>query len=317
MKVLVLIPVDEERKIRLQAAVPSSEFIYTSNKEVNDKDIKEAEVIIGNLDRDKLKLCSSLKWIQLNSAGADGYTDLINDGILLTNASGAYGLAISEHMLGMLLEIKKKLYLYRDNQRNCIWRSEGSVTSIDGAVTLVIGMGDIGGDFARKVKALGGYVIGVKRTPSEKPPYCDELYTVDKLDRLLPRADIISLSLPGNAETEHILDRRRLNLTKQGSVILNVGRGSAIDTDALCELLDAGHFEGVGLDVTEPEPLPPDHRLWKIPNAVITPHISGFFHLHKTLERITDIAIDNMHRYAKGERLKNIVDIETGYRKHN
>lgn len=317
MKVLVLIPVDEERKTRLQAAVPSAEFIYTSNKEVNDKDIKEAEVIIGNLDRDKLKLCSSLKWIQLNSAGADGYTDLIKDGILLTNASGAYGLAISEHMLGMLLEIKKKLYLYRDNQRNCIWRSEGSVTSIEGAVTLVIGMGDIGGDFARKVKALGGYVIGVKRTPSEKPPYCDELYTADKLDQLLPKADIISLSLPGNAETEHILDRRRLNLTKQGSVILNVGRGSAIDTDALCELLDAGHFEGVGLDVTEPEPLPPDHRLWKIPNAVITPHISGFFHLHKTLERITDIAIDNMHRYAKGERLKNIVDIETGYRKHN
>lgn len=317
MKVLVLIPIDEERKIRLQAAVPSAEFIYTSNKEVNDKDIKEAEVIIGNIDREKLKLCSSLKWIQLNSAGADGYTDLIKDGILLTNASGAYGLAISEHMLGMLLEIKKKLYLYRDNQRNCIWRSEGSVTSIEGAVTLVIGMGDIGGDFARKIKALGGYVIGVKRTPSEKPPYCDELYTVDKLDRLLPRADIISLSLPGNAETEHILDRRRLNLTKQGSVILNVGRGSAIDTDALCELLDAGHFEGVGLDVTEPEPLPPDHRLWKIPNAVITPHISGFFHLHKTLERITDIAIDNMHRYADGKELKNIVDIETGYRKHN
>jgi len=177
-------------------------------------------------------------------------------------------------------------------------------------------MGDIGGDFARKIKALGGYVIGVKRTPSEKPPYCDELYTADKLDRLLPRADIISLSLPGNAETEHILDRRRLNLTKQGSVILNVGRGSAIDTDALCDLLEAGHFEGVGLDVTEPEPLPPDHRLWKIPNAVITPHISGFFHLHKTLERITDIAIDNMHRYADGKELKNMVDIETGYRKH-
>ncbi len=316
MKVLVLIPVDEKRKTRLQAAVPSAEFIYTSNKEVNDEDIKEAEVIIGNLDRDKLKLCSNLKWIQLNSAGSDGYTNFIRDGILLTNASGAYGLAISEHMLGMLLEIKKKLYLYRDNQRNRIWRSEGSVTSIEEAVTLVIGMGDIGGDFARKIKALGGYVIGVKRTPSEKPPYCDELYTADKLDRLLPRADIISLSLPGNAETEHILDRRRLNLTKQGSVILNVGRGSAIDTDALCDLLEAGHFEGVGLDVTEPEPLPPDHRLWKIPNAVITPHISGFFHLHKTLERITDIAIDNMHRYADGKELKNMVDIETGYRKH-
>ncbi len=107
-----------------------------------------------------------------------------------------------------------------------------------------------------------------------------------------------------------------LSLTKRGSIILNVGRGSAIDTEALCDLLEQGHFEGVGLDVTDPEPLPPNHRLWDIPNAVITPHISGFFHLHKTLERIIDISTDNLSRYLNGEELKNTVDYNTGYRKH-
>ncbi len=317
MKILVLIPVNDLEKAKIQSAMPSAQIIYTSGEAVRDNDIRDAEIIIGNIDRDKLKLCKSLKWLQLNSAGTEGYTHLINEGILLTNASGAYGLAISEHLLGMLLEIKKKLYLYRDNQNMGIWRSEGSVTSIEGAVTLVVGMGDIGGDFARKIKALGGYVIGVKRTPAQKPHYCDELYTTEDLDRLLPRADIISLSLPGNAQTDHILDRRRLELTKAGSVILNVGRGNAIDTEALCDLLEAGHFEGAGLDVTDPEPLPPNHRLWKIPNAVITPHISGFFHLRKTLERIIDISVDNLKRYGEGRELKNRVDIKTGYRKHN
>ena len=170
--------------------------------------------------------------------------------------------------------------------------------------------------FARKIKAMGAYVLGVKRTLSDKPPYCDELYTSEHLEDLVPRADIIALSLPGNKSTEHIFDKKMLSLTKKGSVLLNVGRGSAVDTTALCELLKAGHFEGVGLDVTEPEPLPSDHPLWDIPNAIITPHISGYFHLPKTLERIIDIALENLSRFNNGEELKNQVDYTTGYRKN-
>ncbi len=314
MKTIAIIPFNEEQKARLEGI--NADVTYTTPNDVTDNELESADIIIGNVPPQRLGVCRNLKWLQLNSAGTEGYPENIPQNALLTNATGAYGLAISEHMLGMLLEIKKKLYLYRDNQNRHIWQSEGSVTSVEGAVALVVGMGDIGGDFARKVKALGAYVIGVKRTPSQKPDYCDELYTTDELAQLVPRADIIALSLPGTAETAGIFDRKMLSLTKKGSVLLNVGRGSAVDTEALCDLLESGHFEGVGLDVTDPEPLPENHRLWDIPNAIITPHISGYFHLPKTLERIIDIALDNLERFKDGRELKNLVDYKTGYRKH-
>ncbi len=315
MNILTVLPFDSQQKKRLEAENKKGKIVYTAPDRVTDEELSEAEIIIGNIPADKLKLCKSLKWLQLNSAGTEGYPENMPPNTVLTNATGAYGLAISEHMLGMLLEIKKKLYLYRDNQQKHIWQSEGSVTSIEDSVALIVGMGDIGGEFARKIKALGAYVIGVKRTSSDKPDYCDELYTAEHLKELVPRADIIALSLPGNKQTEHIFDSATLKLTKKGSVLLNVGRGSAIDTTALCRLLKNGHFEGVGLDVTEPEPLPENHPLWDIPNAIITPHISGFFHLHKTLERIIDISIDNLSRFNNGSKLRNIVDYTTGYRK--
>ncbi len=316
MSILVVLPFNDNQKEKLVKESKGRKIIYSTPENIKDADLERAEIILGNIPCEKLSLCKSLKWLQLNSAGTDGYIQNMPQNALLTNATGAYGLAISEHMLGMLLEIKKKLYLYRDNQAKHIWQSEGTVTSIEGAVTLVVGMGDIGGDFARKIKAMGAYVIGVKRTLSDKPPYCDELYTSEHLEDLVPRADIIALSLPGNKSTEHIFDKKMLSLTKKGSVLLNVGRGSAVDTTALCELLKAGHFEGVGLDVTEPEPLPSDHPLWDIPNAIITPHISGYFHLPKTLERIIDIALENLSRFNNGEELKNQVDYTTGYRKN-
>lgn len=316
MNILTVIPFNDEQKIRLETLNVGGKTTYTTPTDAVDAELADAEVIIGNIPPEKLKICKSLKWLQLNSAGADNYIKLMPTGVALTNASGAYGLAISEHLLGMLFEIKKKLYLYRDNQNKHIWQSAGTVTSIEDACVLVVGMGDIGGDFARKVKALGAYIIGVKRTPSAKPDYCDELYTAESLAELVPRADVIALSLPSNKQTAHIFDREMLSRTKKGSIILNVGRGSAIDTEAMCDLLEQGHFEGVGLDVTDPEPLPENHRLWDIPNAVVTPHVSGFFHLPQTLDRIVNISLDNLERYVNGDKLKNIVDYNTGYRKH-
>ena len=112
-----------------------------------------------------------------------------------------------------------------------------------------------------------------------------------------------------------MLDRRRLGLMKPGAVLLNVGRGTIVDTEALCDALESGAIAGAGLDVTNPEPLPQGHRLWKIPTAVVTPHISGFYHLKETHTRIVDIFAQNLTRFLKGEPLKNQVDFATGYRK--
>ncbi len=111
------------------------------------------------------------------------------------------------------------------------------------------------------------------------------------------------------------MSRERLAKMKEGAVLLNVGRGFIVDTEALCDALERGHLSGAGVDVTDPEPLPPTHRLWNIPTAVVTPHISGFYHLRETHERIVGIFLENLRRFQAGEPLRNLVDFATGYRK--
>ena len=313
----VLIPTQERHRRLLEASAPDFSFHYSSPGTVTQEELDHTDILIGNPPQGMLHGSPRLQWLQCNSAGVEPFLQpgVLHSKILLTNATGAYGLAISEHMLGMLLEIFKKLHLYRDAQHQHQWQSLGQVRSIEGSTVLVLGMGDIGGEFARRVKALGAHVIGVRRTDTRCPDYADEVHLTADLDQLLPLADVVAVSLPGTRETAGLLDRRRIALMKEGAVVLNVGRGSIIDTEALCDALESGHLGGAGLDVTDPEPLPAGHRLWDIPNAVITPHISGFYHLPETLERIVRISAANLKAYTEGLPLKNLVDFSTGYRK--
>lgn len=313
----VLIPTQERHRRLLEASAPDFSFHYSSPEAVTQEELDHTDILIGNPPQGMLHGSPRLQWLQCNSAGVEPFLQpgVLHSKILLTNATGAYGLAISEHMLGMLLEIFKKLHLYRDAQHQHQWQSLGQVRSIEGSTVLVLGMGDIGGEFARRVKALGAHVIGVRRTDTRCPDYADEVHLTADLDQLLPLADVVAVSLPGTRETAGLLDRRRIALMKEGAVVLNVGRGSIIDTEALCDALESGHLGGAGLDVTDPEPLPAGHRLWDIPNAVITPHISGFYHLPETLERIVRISAANLKAYTEGLPLKNLVDFSTGYRK--
>lgn len=315
--VTILIPTQERHRCLLEASAPDFSFHYSSPEAVTQEELDHTDILIGNPPQGMLHGSPRLQWLQCNSAGVEPFLQpgVLHSKTLLTNATGAYGLAISEHMLGMLLEIFKKLHLYRDAQHQHQWQSLGQVRSIEGSTVLVLGMGDIGGEFARRVKALGAHVIGVRRTDTRCPDYADEVHLTADLDQLLPLADVVAVSLPGTRETAGLLDRRRIALMKEGAVVLNVGRGSIIDTEALCDALESGHLGGAGLDVTDPEPLPVGHRLWDIPNAVITPHISGFYHLPETLERIVRISAANLKAYTEGLPLKNLVDFSTGYRK--
>ena len=315
--VTVLIPTQERHRRLLEASAPDFSFHYSSPETVTQEELDHTDILIGNPPQGMLHGSPRLQWLQCNSAGVEPFLQpgVLHSKTLLTNATGAYGLAISEHMLGMLLEIFKKLHLYRDAQHQHQWQSLGQVRSIEGSTVLVLGMGDIGGEFARRAKALGAHVIGVRRTDTRCPDYADEVHLTADLDQLLPLADVVAVSLPGTRETAGLLDRRRIALMKEGAVVLNVGRGSIIDTEALCDALESGHLGGAGLDVTDPEPLPAGHRLWDIPNAVITPHISGFYHLPETLERIVRISAANLKAYTEGLPLKNLVDFSTGYRK--
>lgn len=311
--ILVTIPVTDEELSRLKAACPDGVFTLIPKEKLDAEAVKDKEIIIGNIPKELVPECGKLRLLELNMAGTDGYPELMPEGAVLVNSSGAYGLAISEHMLGMLLAIKKKLYLYYDNQHDSLWRDEGGVTSIEDAYVLSVGMGDIGGEFTRKCKALGAYTVGIRRNVREKPDYADEMHTLDELDLLLPLADVVALSLPSGAATRGLMDERRLRVMKKGAVLINVGRGNAIVTDDLVRVLNDGHIYAA-LDVVDPEPLPAEHPLWKAPNVFITPHISGFFHLRQTLERIIAIAEENLKRFSSGEPLLNVVDSKTGYR---
>lgn len=319
INIVVLMPMEDRHRNDLMSVAPGNNFIFTSAKELNRETIEDAHIIIGNPPLDMVKGCKNLKWLQLDSAGADLFVKegVLPRGVKLTNSTGAYGLAISEHMVGVLLSIYKKLYLYRDNQNNNIWKNEGEVKSIYGCTALVIGLGDIGGDFAKRIKALGGYTIGVRRSDTNKPEYLDELYLMDKIDELLPKADVVALSLPETKETYKLFSKEKISKMKEDSVLINVGRGTAIDTEALCDALESGKLLGAALDVTDPEPLPNDHRIWEIKNAIITPHVSGNYNLKETHHRIVKIAVNNLERFIKGEELRNVVNLSTGYRDLN
>lgn len=317
MKILVTPPVTERQKKILTDAAKDAEFIFCQKQDVTETILRDVDIILGNLQSaSQLAWTKKLKWIQLNNAGTEGYCEpgILPGNAVLCNATGAYGLAISEHMIGCLFELRKKLQHYYKNQLEHNWKSEGFVDVIQGSTVLVIGLGDIGGAFAGKMKALGCKTIGIRRRNlTQKPDCVDRLCGMQQLDELLPEADVVALNLPGNAATRHVLNRERIAAMKKTAVVINVGRGSAIDTHALCDALYEGRLAGAALDVTDPEPLPPEHPLWDAPGALITPHISGGYSLPETLEQIVGLFAENLLRYEKGQPLRNQIDLQTGY----
>lgn len=315
--VLVLIPLTEEQKARLESIGPDCSYLYSNGAAVCMEEIQSANIIIGFPDPTMIAASEQLEFLQLSSSGADAYVrpGVLRPGTVLCSVTGAYGQAVGEHAFAMTWELLKKLHLYRDDQAREHWGDRGTVGTLRGATVVVVGLGDIGTEYARLVKAVGARVIGVKRRPSVCPDFVDELCLTDELDRVLPEADVVCSVLPGTASTYHLFDADRFAKMKPSAIFINCGRGTALDADALCEALDRGVIAAAGTDVTEIEPLPAGHPLWKQPNMVITPHISGGFHLPGTLDRIVEICFANFKAYLKGGELRNIIDFRTGYKK--
>lgn len=318
MKILIVLPVKERHREMFKNAAPGHELVYCLAENVTPELAGAADVIIGNISPQLLSSCSKLRWLQLNNAGTEGFTDpgILPEGAVLTNATGTYGMAISEHMIGMLFMLNKHLEQYYIQQQQCFWNKLAPMTVVSGSTTLILGLGDIGTAFAEKMAAMGSYIIGIRKSSMPKPSFVSEQYTMDALKDVLPRADIVAMSLPGYEQTRHIINGETLKLMKSSAVIINVGRGMSVDSMALCDALNSGQIGGACLDVTEPEPLPADHPLWKARNVLITPHVSGGFALEATLEKILVLCADNLSRFVKNKPLRNIIDMETGYIKH-
>ncbi len=311
--ILNLLPLTEEERAAFQDAAGAHEQLFLpsattrANVQVDPTLLARATVILGCPDPQSLAGLPHLKWLQAWFAGVDPYLapGVLPQGTLLTSAVGAYGTAVSEHMLAMTLALMKNLPRYRDHQTARRWRDEGQVKSPVGATVLVLGTGDLGSHFAALMKALGSYTIGLNRHPDRPVPGFDRVRSIDDLDALLPQADLVASTLPGGPETYHILNRERIRAMKPDAILVNAGRGSGVDCLALAEALKEGRLWGAALDVTEPEPLPPDHPLWDCPNLLLTPHTAGGDRLDATVRAINAIALDNLKRYLAGEPLKN------------
>lgn len=316
----ILVNVNFEEKYRERLNQTAAEFSADCQLEyrtgwLKEEDFRGLHAIVGCPDPAMLKYADALEWLQLTSAGADRYCPegVLPHGCLLTNASGAYGLSVSDHMLAMTFDLMRNFPKYSRQQFQHVWDRGGKVQTTEGATVVLMGVGDIGSIYGRKMKALGAYIIGARRTIHEKPDWMDEQITMEDLDKVLPRADFVAMSLPGGRATEHIIDSRRLALMKPTAFIINVGRGNAIDPAALKEALKKHTIGGAGLDVTEPEPLPADDEFWDLPNCLITPHAAGWFYLDKTVERIVDIVCRNLENYMTGRELTHKVNLKYGY----
>ena len=294
------------------------QFQFKKEEELTESDFLETEVLVGLPKPDLLAKYKNLKWLQLLSAGTNGYTqgaDFPED-VTLTNATGTYGLTISEHLLTMAFILLRKFDLYEKQQEKEIWENIGQIQSIYGSTVLVHGLGDIGSHFAQKIQALGGHVIAVKRTVYGDEEFADEVYAETDLDKVLPRADIIASSVPGTHETYKLFNQEKFDLMKENAIFLNVGRGTNVDLEALCDALESKKIAGGGIDVTDPEPLPKGHRAWHTERLLITPHASGGYTLPETWRRFMKILEKNLDAYANGKDLTNIVDMKTGYKRN-
>ncbi len=315
--VLVALPVEDRHREKLEAAGKGCRFVYSMPKTVTAEQVAQANIIIGNVPAGLINASERLELLQLNSAGADQYIKpgVLSESTVLTNATGAYSKAVAEHALALMFSLQKKLYLYRDAQMKGLWTDAGNVVSVSDAVVAVIGLGDIGSYFARLAKTLGAYVIGVKRRPGACPDYVDELCGTDELDQVLRRADVTASFLPGNGSTYHMYTMEHFRQMKPTAYFINCGRGGAVDSQVLYEALKSGEIAAAAVDVTETEPLPETSPLWRLENLVITPHVSGYYHLPETFERIVDIAAENLAAKLEGRALRNVVDLSTGYKK--
>ena len=322
-KILVIMPFPEDERAEITTLCKDRFSVCFLDPE---KDVEryraalaDAEVILGDASPEDLSLCRKLKLLQCTWAGVDHYVraNCIPEGAAFCNVSGAYGRLIAEHMLGLILSVCCRLPQYRDHMRSGTWACAGNAKTLEGTNVLILGAGDIGTCLAQRIRPSVATVTGVCRKARAAYPDCyDRVIHLDELDAVLPEMDVVACSLPETPETHRLLDARRLRAMKRDAVLVNVGRGGLIDSDALAEVLSEGHLFGAGLDVTSPEPLPKEHPLWRQERCLITPHVSGnaFGPDSPTMRRIRRMILDNLANYVSGRALNNVVDMAVGYR---
>jgi phosphoglycerate dehydrogenase-like enzyme/glyoxylase-like metal-dependent hydrolase (beta-lactamase superfamily II) len=308
-----------EDRAALEQVAPNVEIVLAKDKEEALRLAPEVHGCAGNFASPEfLRAARNLRWVQQFSAGVEQVAFVpelqSNDQIVLTNMKTMFAPPIADHVMGMLLSLYRSLPHYQDLMKEGKWgKGEQSPfqSELLGKTMLVVGLGGNGGETARRAHAFGMRVIATDPKDMAVPAFVSRLEKPERLNALLPAADVVVLAAPLTPDTQALFGTERFALLKDGAVLINIARGKMVDTNALVAALQSRKLRGAGLDVTEPEPLPSDHALWKLPNVILTPHVSG--QSPGTRARTRQLFIENMKRFANGEGLVNAVDKKAGY----
>ena len=258
--------------------------------------VADAEIVVGGDMRDEVfEAAENLELFACSSAGV-GHLDLEafrERGIAVTNASGVHGPNIAEHVLGWLLMITRRLDEGLERQADREWRHFQAFGELNDSRVCVVGLGSIGQTIVERLSGFDLETVGVRYTPEKGGP-TDEVYGFDELESALVGTDYLVIACPLTETTEGLIGARELSWLPSDAVLVNIGRGPIVETDALVGALRGNKLHAAALDVTDPEPLPEDHELWNLGNAYITPHNSG--HTPHYWERVADILVRNIER---------------------
>ena len=280
--------------------------------------IRDTDIIFGPSDACSpalVKHAESLKWFASYYAGVDPLMKpgAFRENVILTNGSGAYGVTIAEHMVMVCLMLLRRMPEYESFVANKEFRSDLMIGSLYGANIVICGTGDIGSNFAKRLRAFcPAKITGVNRRGRIAEGF-DEVIPMDRLDEVLPQADILALSLPGTRDTDDLINAARIASMKKTAILVNVGRGNCIDQDTLIDALNAGRLAGAALDVFRTEPIPQEDPAWNTKNLLVTPHCSGKMTMQFTRDTLVDTFCENLKRFCAGKEMLHVVDPSLGY----
>jgi len=297
----------------LRAAVPSINLVAPDQSRIM-AEVVDADGVIGTITPEMIRAAKKLRWVQVLVAGVERLLtpELVNSDITLTNCKIVQGPEIADHAMALLLALTRELHRAISNRTREEWATrEYAPIELRGKTALVIGVGGIGTQIAVRAHACGMQVIGVDPRDMPYVPFLQKSVYPDRLDTVLPEADVVFVAAPHTRQSEGMIGAKEFALMKENSYFIAVSRGKLYDTTALVKALETKRLAGAGLDVTDPEPLPKGHPLWKFENVIITPHIAG--RSDGEGQRYIALYKENLRRFAADEPLMNVVDKRKGY----
>ena len=302
----------------LKKEFPGVEFVYAPKGEDIMAQIADADVYVGWPDRKQFLAAKKIKWVMAPGTGVDRVLtvpELKNGDVILTSIRGAHGVPIAESALGMIFWYTRGLMQSTRNQPKHLFTQQvirDQMVELTGSTIGIIGLGSIGRALAKRAFAFDAKIIAVDAYPPAKPDFVHELWGLEKLDDLLRQSDYVVITVPGTAETAHMMGAREIGLMKRTAMLVLVSRGGVLDEKALLAALQENRLAAAALDVFEQEPLPADSPLWDVPNLLITPHIAGGTQFEGSFT--IEVLRENLHRFQKGEfPLRNQVDKQKGF----